>query len=38
VLEIEHTGSTSVPGLGQADVDITMIVADVTDERPGSPT
>ncbi len=33
VLRIEHTGSTSVPGLAAKPViDITMIVADVTDE------
>src|SRR6478736_6815138 len=33
VLAIEHTGSTSVPGLAAKPiVDITMIVADVTDE------
>jgi GrpB-like predicted nucleotidyltransferase (UPF0157 family) len=34
VLRIEHTGSTSVPGLAAKPViDITMIVADVTDEE-----
>jgi GrpB-like predicted nucleotidyltransferase (UPF0157 family) len=33
VLRIEHTGSTSVPGLAAKPiVDITMVVADVTDE------
>ncbi|HEY7970897.1 MAG TPA: GrpB family protein, partial [Candidatus Limnocylindrales bacterium] len=33
VLAIEHTGSTSVPGLAAKPiVDMTMIVADVTDE------
>lgn len=33
VLRIEHTGSTSVPGLAAKPIiDITMIVADVTDE------
>ena len=33
-LRIEHTGSTSVPGLAAKPViDITMIVADVTDEE-----
>jgi len=33
VLRIEHTGSTSVPGLAAKPIiDITMLVADVTDE------
>jgi GrpB-like predicted nucleotidyltransferase (UPF0157 family) len=34
VVRIEHTGSTSVPGLAAKPIiDITMTVADVTDER-----